>query len=189
MRRILLPLLALLTAACASSSPETPEVGERSTNLSLQMQRGGGNLNLRTTSDVSVVHDTVSGQADDLFSLLPTVYDNLDVPINSVNAEARALGTLELRVRGDFAGERASRWIDCGTSITGSIAEQRELYLTLLTQIEPLEGAEGRSGVSTHLTGYAVQAGRTGNRTSCRSTSQLERRIASELRELAGGGG
>lgn len=188
MRRFLLTVLVLLTASCASGNPEMPEPGERSTNLNLQMKRGEGELSLRTTADVSVAHDTVSGQADDLFSLLPTVYDDLEVPINSVNSAARTLGALELRVRGDFAGERASRWIDCGTSITGSIAEQRELYLTLLTQIEPLEEARGRSGVSTHLKGFAVQSGRAGNRTNCSSTGRLERRIASELRKLAGGG-
>lgn len=190
-RRLLpvLPALALLAAACASGNPETPEVGERSTNLSIQMRKGGQNLNLRTTVQVDVVHDTISGDPGDLFSLLPAVYDEVGVPITSVNAAAKTLGALEVRVRGDFAGERVSRWIDCGTSITGNVADQREVYVTVLTQIESLEEAEGVSGVSTHLTAYAVQAGRSGNRRDCGTSSRLERRIASTLRTMAGGSG
>lgn len=185
----LVPLIALLSLACASGNPETPRAGERRTNVNIQMQRGGANMNLRTTANVDVVHDTLSGSPDDLFSLLPEVYNDLGVPISSVNAEAHALGALEVRARGDFAGERISRWLDCGTSITGSIADQREVYITALTQVEALEETPGVSGVSVHLSGYAVQAGRAGNRTGCRTNGRLERAIIDQLRELAGGGG
>mgnify|MGYP006300081907 CR=1 FL=1 len=190
-RRVLpiLPAAALLLAACASGNPETPEVGERSTNLSIQMSQGRQNLNLRTTAEINVVHDTISGDPGDLFSLLPAVYEEVGVPITSVNAAAKTLGALEVRARGDFAGERVSKWIDCGTSITGNVADQREVYVTVLTQIEALEETEGVSGVSTHLTAYAVQAGRAGNRTDCGTSGRLERRIASALRAMAGGSG
>lgn len=176
-----LPVLGLLSLACASGNPnETPEVGERETNLNVQMRKGGQNLNLRTTSEIDVVHDTVAGDPDELFSTLPEAYDNLGIPISTVNAEAKTIGVLETRAQGDFAGERISLWLDCGESITGNVADQREIYLTVLTQVEPLEGAEG-TGVSTHLRGYAVQGG---NRRDCSSQSRLERRIAAELREL-----
>lgn len=184
----LLSLVALLSLACASGNPGTPEAGERGTNLNLQMRRGGPNLNLRTTANVDVVHDTLSGSPGDLFSLLPEVYNDLGVPISSVNAEAHALGALEVRARGDFAGERISRWLDCGTSITGDIADQREVYVTALAQVEALEEAPGVSGISVHVTGYAVPSGASGNRTRCRTRGRLERDIIAHLRELAGGG-
>lgn len=192
MRRIAPPLLSLvvlLSLACASGNPETPEVGERGTNLNIQMRRGGQNLNLRTTAHLDVVHDTLSGSSGDLFSLLPEVYNDLEIPISSVNTEAHALGVLEARARGDFAGERISRWLDCGTSITGNIAEQREVYITALTQVEALEEPPGVSGISVHVKGYAIQSGRAGNRTGCRSTGRLERAIIADLREMAGRGG
>lgn len=185
----LLPLVALLSVACASGNPETPRVGERGTNLNIQMQRGGPNMNLRTIANVDVVHDTLSGSAEDLFSLLPEIYNDLEIPISSVNTEAHALGALEVRARGDFAGERISRWLDCGTSITGNIAEQREIYITALTQVEDLEEAPGVSGISVHVKGYAVQSGRAGNRTGCRTNGRLERDVIAALRELAGGSG
>ncbi len=190
MRRSALPLLslvALLSLACASGNPGTPEAGERGTNLNLQMQRGGPNLNLRTIANVDVFHDTLSGSPDDLFSLLPEVYNDLSVPISSVNSEAHALGALEVRARGDFAGERISRWLDCGTSITGDVADQREVHVTALTQVEALEEAPGVSGISVHVTGYAVPSGASGNRTGCGSTGRLERAVVAHLRELAGG--
>ena len=192
MRRSALPtlaLVALLSLACASGNPGTPEGGERGTNLNIQMRRGGPDLNLRTIANVDVVHDTLSGSPDDLFALLPEVYNDLEIPISTVNAEAHALGALEVRARGDFAGERISRWLDCGTSITGNVAEQREIYITALTQVEALEEAPGVSGLSVHLKGYAVPSGRSGNRTSCRSAGRLERVVIAHLRELAGGGG
>lgn len=190
MRRsaLLLSLVVLFSLACASGKAGTPEAGERGTNLNLQMRRGGPNMNLRTIANVDVVHDTLSGRPDDLFSLLPEVYNDLGVPISSVNAEAQALGALEVRARGDFAGDRVSRWLDCGTSITGDIADQREIYVTALTQVEALEEAPGVSGISVHVTGYSVPSGVSGNRTGCRATGRLERAIIAHLRELAGGG-
>lgn len=175
-----LPLLALLSLACASSSTEAPRPGQQETNLNVQMRSGQGSLNLRTSDEVDVVHDTVPGEAGDLFSLLPAVYDELGVPITSVNPAATTLGALQVRARGDFAGERISRWFDCGTSITGDIADQRQINVTVLTQVESLESAGG-SGVSTHVRAYATQAGRSGNRTDCQSRGRLERRINNAL--------
>lgn len=181
---LMLPVLALFSLACASGNPESPRVGERETDLNIQLQRGGENLSLRTIAHVDVVHDTLSGSAGDLFSLLPTLYNDLEIPISTVNAEAKTLGALEVRARSDFAGQRVSRWLDCGSSITGDIADQREVYITALTQIEPLEEARG-SGISVHVKGYAVQAARAGNRTGCRTRGRLERLVITRLRELA----
>lgn len=175
-------LPALFALACASGSPRTPQPGERQSVASLQVREHGPILNLRTSDDVAVVHDTVSGRPADLFTLLPTVYESLDVPVSTLDEEAKTLGVLEVRARGEFAGERISRWLDCGTSITGDVAGQRDVYVTLLTQVESLEGTGG-SGVSVHLSGYAVQSGQ-GHQRNCRTRGRLERRIITFLRDL-----
>lgn len=187
LRPALPPVLAVLVVAagCASSGSEVPQAGERQRNINIRTSRSSGTLNLRSDEDLDVVRDTLPGSPGDLFALLPGVYSRLGIPITTVNTGAKALGTVEYRARDEFAGDRISKWLDCGTSITGDIADEREIYVTALTQLHPVEG-ERAAAISIYVKGYASKGSVSGNLKPCRSRSRLEQRIRSELVAAAG---
>lgn len=186
---VLLRPLAVLTAglgfaACASSGGDMPSSGTTEVYNQLQTDYGVRSISLRTVEDVHVRGDTLPYEGDDLFRHLAATYDEMGIPLNQVNAEARLLGAVEARMRGDLGGRPLSRYFRCGTSITGSIADQYEVYVTVVTQLESVE--EGGTGVFTHARAFAVQGGRSGNEVRCATRARLEREIVEHFeRKLA----
>lgn len=186
MRTALTLCTVLVLAACGTSGPgslsDQPRTREQNIDLDVQ-----GDLILRTTEELTVRVDTVDVPADRLWRHLPAVYDSLGVGISAVNAEARILGVEHTRVRGQVGGTRVSRLLRCGVSVTGDIADEYEIHLTSLTQIEA-DG--GRSVVSTHVRAYALPGGYTSNAVRCASRGELEQRILNRLMwEATGVGG
>lgn len=167
-------------AACASSGGDMPSGGTTEVNTQLQTDYGDRSITLRTTEDIYVSNDTLPEASGNLYRQLAATYDEMGIPITKVNPEANLIGAVETRLRGDLGGRPLSRYLRCGSSITGSIAEQYQVYLTVVTQVEPLE--TGEAGVFTHLTAIAQQGGRSGNNIRCATRGVLEREIFEHLR-------
>lgn len=179
LRPLAVLLVGLGAAACASSGGDMPAGGNTSVNTQLQTDYGARSISLRTVEEVSVRTDTLRRASGELFRQLAATYDELGVPITTVNTEARLLGATEARLRRDLGGAPLSRYLRCGSTVTGSIADQYEVYLTAITQLEELE--TGGTGVYTHVRGFAVQGGRAGNDIRCATRGRLEREIFERL--------
>lgn len=177
MRTELALCTALLLSACGTSGPDSlsdrPRTQDRDIDLDVE-----GDLILRTTEELTVRVDTVDVPAERLWREVPAVYDALGIGITAVNTEARILGGENVRVRGDVGGTRVSRLLRCGVRVTGQIADEYDVYLTSLTQVEALER---RSVVSTHVRAHALPGGYTSNAVRCASRGELERRILNRL--------
>lgn len=178
-------LLVLLLAAgvlpgCASSGSTMPSGAEVDVNTQLQTDFGVRSISLRSHEDLFVREDTLREAGGDLFRQLAATYDEMGIPLTEVNAEAQLLGAVEARLRSDLGGRPLSRYLRCGTTITGSIADQYEVYLTAVTQLEPLDS--GDVAVSSHVRGFAVQGGRAGNTIRCATRGRLEKEIFEHLR-------
>lgn len=186
--RPLVPLLVLaLLPACASSGSDLPSSGPTEVNTQLQTDYGARSISLRTVEDIYVREDTLARGGEELLRHLAATYDEMGIPINTVNPEARLLGAEEVRLRGDLGGRPLSRYLRCGTSITGANADQYEVYLTVVTQVESLD--DGRTAVYTHAKGFAVQGGRAGNDIRCATRGRLEREIFEHLERKVESGG
>lgn len=167
-------------AACASSGGDMPRGGNADVNTQLQTDYGVRSISLRTSEDIYVSEDTLPSTSGNLYRQLAATYDEMGIPITEVSPEANLIGAVETRIRGDLAGSPISKYLRCGTSITGSIADQYEVYLTIATQLETLE--TGETGVFTHLTAIAQQGGRSGNNIRCATRGVLETEIFEHLR-------
>lgn len=165
--------------ACASSGGDMPRGGTTDVNTQLQTDYGSRSVSLRTSEDIYVSNDTLQKASGNLYRQLAATYDEMGIPITKVNPEARLIGAVETRLRGDLGGRPISKYLRCGTSITGSIADQYEVYLTIATQLESLE--TGEEGVYTHLSAIAQQGGRAGNNIRCATRGVLETEIFEHL--------
>ena len=148
---------------------------ERSVRIGFE----SGELALRTTEERHVLVDTVDFGPDESWAFLPLVFDDLEVPVTMVNGEAKLLGAVETRVRSRLGQHRLSRLLRCGSRPTGPVADQYEVYLTAVTQIEALD--DGRSLVVTHVAAKALPGGYSGNAIRCATTGRLERAIVGRL--------
>ena len=178
--RLLVLLLSLgLLPGCASSGGAMPASGEAEVNRRVQLDYGARSFSMRGHEDVFVHEDTLGPGSGDLLREVAATYDEMGIPINTVNPEARLIGAVEARLRSDLGGDPLSKYLRCGETITGSVADQYEVYLTVLTQLEPME--TGGAVVLTHVRGWAVQGGRSGNNIRCATRGRLEREIFEHL--------
>lgn len=174
-------ILGLLAAGCATSgTTRTPTEGTRAQDMNIRMHLQTQAFTLRTTEDIVVITDTVPVPPDRLWSKVPAAYDALGVPITEINGDARALGAVEARVRGRIGGEPVSRYVRCGSTMTGEVADQYEVYLTAITQVESVDADAGSSVVSSHVEAVA-QGASSGNTVRCATRGRLETDIHEQL--------
>lgn len=181
--------VGLLALGCASTGGSgTPSGGTRDQNVSFRTNLQGQGFQLRMTEDIVLAVDTVGVEPDRLWPEVPAAYDALGVPITTVNAEARVIGAIEARVRGRIGNRPVSRFVRCGSTMTGEVADQYEVYLTSITQVEPVAADSGRSIVTSHVTAMA-QGSATSNTVQCATRGRLENDIREQLLLEVGRGG
>ena len=173
--------IGLLAVGCASTGGSgTPEARTQTQNVSFRTNLQGQGFQLRMTEDIVVRIDTVDVAADRLWPEVPAAYDALGIPITTVNAEARVIGALQARVRGRIGDAPVSRFVRCGSTMTGEVADQYEVHLTSITQVEPAAADSGRSILSSHVTAVA-QGTASGNTVQCATRGRLEGNIREQL--------
>lgn len=185
--RILRSLVVLLVgpgvAACASSggamAPDRPAV----TNIGFQASdTDPARIHLWTVEDIDVRSDTLVAAEGDVYRYVVAAYNELGIPLNEVRPDNRLIGAESARVRGALKGTRLSTYLRCGTNITGDVADQYDVYITALSQVQPLQQG---AAVHTYVQGFAVQGATSTNRIRCASSGRLEREILEHLQRRA----
>lgn len=169
-------VVAVLTA-CASSPADTPAPRERMVVLDEETR-------LRNESVVRA--DTVHAPVQATMAALVETYLTMEIPITDVDEAANRLETHDVRVR-RIDGARMSRWLDCGTGISGQRADSYQVTVTLLSSVLPAGPSASR--VVTDLDGNARPRDTSGSAVYCSSRGTLEARIVEEVRRRAEGGG
>jgi hypothetical protein len=111
-------------------------------------------------------------------------YASFGVPLQGADAASHVVATQYVHVHGTFAGERMSRWLDCGNSITGDIASNYEVTLRFATVIDT--SSAGRSVLRSAVTATAVAPGSGSTGVNCTSRGALEKRIAALVASRSG---
>lgn len=132
-----------------------------------------------TTLESFTFNDSLSIDAAAAASRLPKVYESLGIAIAERDASDLAVTSRIMRVRGQFAGLPLSRYVDCGQSAFGSLANIDEVQFRVSTVLQPLENR--RTLVRTALSATASGDGNRGTTTRCNSTGLLEREIARRI--------
>jgi hypothetical protein len=182
----LAPLVASLTLlaspACASRpdpatrSPVVVVFDEREARLSAALGR-------HVSVDDRPVPDSLPAPPDRAHKALVAAYSSLGVPDVIVNPGAGLVAIAEHRVRGSLAGQRPSRFISCGTTLTGPRADED---LVVLTAVSRVAAAGSGSVVETRVVATSTDSRGTGARQACTSTGQLEIRLHQAARAALG---
>ncbi len=107
-------------------------------------------------------------------------YAALGVPLQGADASRYMIATQYFHAHTSFAGERMSRWLECGTTMTGDIATTYEITLRFGTMLDT--SVVGRTIVRTALTATAIATGGGTTGVDCSSRGSLEKRIAALVR-------
>jgi hypothetical protein len=170
-RRATLVSLAL-AAACASSGVGNPGVQREH----VIVDASGGRFDMLLTREQYLSSDTLAIPPARAWKGLVQTYAGFGVPLQGVDASQYMIATQYVHAHGSFAGERMSRWIDCGSTITGDAATSYEVTLRFGTLLDT--SVAGRSVVRTAVNAVAIASGSGTTPVECSSRGALEKRIA-----------
>ena len=166
-------LLLILLGACASSgsgstltpAPQTMQIGDSPTGARVTV----------TGSDGSSVH-VIPFAPDQVWRMLPIVFDSLGIPIGTLDPAKRTIGNAGFKVRSRLKNTPLSRFIDCGNSTQiGPNADSYEVNLTLLAEVRP--GDAGATNLTTAFQAVARPTNFAQAYSQCSSKGVLETRF------------
>jgi hypothetical protein len=180
MRPLLVPALALIASACAStggSAPATPDVAPVPTVNTARVVTGSNSTLQVNTMNIDMdVKLFVTGTVDEAWAVLPGVYAELGIPLSVNDARTKTLGNTGWRTRRQIGRVPMQRYLECGSSGTIENAETYNINMSITTTVLP--NANGGSVISTSITGVGKNPVTSSSaEVRCTSKSQLELRI------------
>jgi len=114
-----------------------------------------------------------------VFAALEKVYAELKIK-PEVHAPPFQIGNQAFYARGSLAKTRLSAWLDCGSGMTGPIADDFKVYLGLVTFVEVT--LSNTSIVRSVLVGNAINVTEGRQPTQrCKTTGELELKIHEKM--------
>ncbi len=173
--RLLAPVVVLALLGCRSTQP--PRAGE--TTLRSQV----GDVDVWLTHESTSSLHVLEASRDAVWSALREVYEALDVPISTSDPTSGQMGNPSFEAR-RLAGDRLSRFLNCGSGITGQpYADSYRVTLSLLSRVESTDSG---TVIRTLLDAEAQARGPASYPVQCQSRGTLENLIAERVAELAG---
>ena len=172
----LVPVAALV--ACSSGGSSTAAAAPTVTTVdhTQNVVTPTGNITLSTKEDRDVIVAVIPAPIDSVWHLLPGIFLELQVEPAQVNNEGFFIANTSFTVRRTLGGERISKYLNCGSSIAGQIADQSQITMSLTVQAVPV--GDLVSDLRTQVSAYAVSEGASVGAVACASTGALEARIA-----------
>lgn len=177
--------LALLLAgtlnACASSDPgaTTRATPQRS------MVEGGGFGGIELFTEPGVGERTIEAGSADVWKVLPSVFEQLQIPITLSDPGRKELGNRGYRAR-RIEGARMSKFFRCGTGMLGALADDYNITLSVVTRLTDAPG--GGTQILTVVDAIGRPRATSGNPLRCESSGVLELRVAQLIAEMSGEG-
>ncbi len=166
-------------AGCATSGTRPAEAPERRTSV-----RVGSRATAVLHTEGELGEQTLSDPPSEVWAAMPWVFEQLAIPITQFDNARMEIGNPNWRAR-RIEGRRMSTYLDCGTSLSGPLADTHDVTMMVSVQVQPGEG--GGSKVSVVSDAFARPRAVSGNQVHCVPNRILDNRVAELLRERLGG--
>ena len=165
-----------LAGACASTGTSPVEGANVTTQSTVRVDGGATTYQTDLTHSDRAAESDLPVSADRAFAIMPLVYEQIGLKINTAVSDSRTIGVNAARTR-RIGKEPLSRYLSCGMDATGtSLADSYAVSLTVLSRVTP-SGTTG-SVLSTQVIATATPMATSGNAVTCQSTGALESLIA-----------
>jgi hypothetical protein len=119
---------------------------------------------------------TIPAEPARVFESLKPVLEQLGIPVVTVDAARNQVGNSNFWRTRKLGNDRISLFLSCGNSVTGVIADDYRIYMSVMAQVR----ADGKGGseLETAFTAAARNIdGSATDQVACGTTGQLEERI------------
>jgi hypothetical protein len=135
-----------------------------------------GRTDVLLTHEQYLSSDTLTITPKKAWPALVQTYAAFGVPLQGADPSTYSIATQYIHAHNSFAGEHLSRWLDCGSTITGDIATNYEITLRFGTLLDT--SVLGRTIVRTSFTATAIASGSGSTPVDCSTRGAFEKRIA-----------
>lgn len=141
------------------------------------------NRDIRNESQT--VTNEVAGSVQDTWDALVAVYGELGLQVSAADPNSRVLAARQNRMS-RLGGQRNSNWVDCGSDLTGEVADKSYITFDAVTRLTE------KSATSTELQTQVQARGRRRDNASgellCSTEGRLEIEIQERVAARLGGG-
>jgi hypothetical protein len=179
MRGSTLLSLVVLCAGCGSAASSRGSTTERTRVDVETAEVAGGVINLQLNREAAITALSVAASPEAVWSALPQVFAELEIPVTGIRTEAKVLTATGHRLR-RIGGRGMATYFDCPGAYE-NLAASSDVYFSVQTQVLPDSGEDG-SVVRTRVDGSA-RSSRSGSQVLCSSRGSLETLILLRLSE------
>ena len=171
--------------AAASECVPAPPGEEDATLVETSASNIPGYQTQLFTQDFEFICMEVPVAAELAWGVLPGIYQQIGIPVVTTNPSKRMVANPGFEVQ-RVAGSRMNRWLDCGTSRTGPMANAYQVTLRVRTELKEVD--EGTTEVKSLVRGTALNRSTASYPVPCASRETLEVVIADKIAEALGAG-
>lgn len=171
----------VLAASCASSGGDGYDGPDPRRTQTVGLAGTGTTTSLiETQSDASTRRTIANATPSEVFSVMRTVFQALDIEVEIYDARARAIGNTNFSPR-RIDGRRMSYYLDCGTNLGRPNADRYRVSMYLMVNLESAD--TGTTEVVTVVDAFARPIDVAGGPVHCTSEGRLETRIEELIAE------
>jgi hypothetical protein len=146
---------------------------------------GSSGYDVRISDDGRSASVTLRAAPEAAWTGLLAAYKKLGIPLTSTDAASLTVSNTSFNVRRRLADQPLSRYLDCGTNLSGVIANSYRVELSVSSSLTPATG--GETMLETRVSASAVSPqGASSAPIRCVSTGRLETDIANLATVAAG---
>lgn len=176
-------LFVLVTCAALAGCASARQAPPRPADVITTVTTSGSTVQL--SSQVRVENTRVPRAAPRVWPVLPEVYEELGLPIETLQPDSLLLGNDRLVLMSRLAGEPISRFVRCGgTAGIVEIADRYRVEIALFSAVVVVDRTN--TLLQTSMTASARDPFSNTAPRQCISTGELERRIANAVHERLG---
>jgi hypothetical protein len=178
MRNAILCLVAVVACAPAQTTTADPSAPRVQT---IRAEGMGGSLKVSSVTDPRVT--PLGRPADDVYRLMPLVYDSLSIPKTWLDPKQFLISSQGFKIRARLGRTPLSKYIDCASTQIGPNADSYDVFMTVTSKLIPNpNGTE--STLNTTVEAAARPLSFNQDYTRCTSTGGLEKKVADLVKNL-----
>lgn len=184
-RRVVLGVVLLVVAGCASGGAASTPATEGTIQQSVTLGGSGGvgSTSITMTRNAVTSAHLLTSAPDRVWAALRSAFDSVGVPPATMDGATRTIGNTTFKAHGRLKGVPLSRYIDCGTSTQiGPNADSYDVILSLVAQAQAAQAGTTSLNISLEAAGKPTTFAQ--DYTRCPSTGALETRLVETVQRL-----
>jgi hypothetical protein len=127
--------------------------------------------------DTLTVPEELDAPYGKVYTAVVAAFDELKIPLDTRDSARGVVGNLTLTKRVSLAGSSMSRWLNCGTGITGPNADNWRIYIAVVALLDRVSTSNKTQIRVAMLAGSQDMQGNSKDPVVCASSGGLETKV------------